>query len=613
MTIVVTMKPSGLRLLWINARGGYTKLSIPNGEFIVGKQWTPAPGTGGFVEYSIPFKLVNCTEVELAGTGHPVIRFEDCLKYGRFVMVGGVVHAKVNVACNNSTLNWTEVAEVGAMIHLDNCSKTTIKQLKLDGNINGAIIGGKYNYDGYQIGYDGLIAASCDNIKIANVRVSHFGRDGMMLCSSDAPAMNIAITNSWFNFNCRTGMSWGGGNGLTISGSQFNYNGIGRIVSAMASGFDAELEPPNAVCTSPSMVANGTFTNCEFSGNRFCGFITDQASASTKNISFSNCTFRPSADPSSYCSWQRSKAVQFKDCTFYGRVGPFYNASVTAWPPSGPDYRTVFSSCNFYEEDANYCYVSDAVPASCEYFPNLLESDYLAGRVVFEQSNFTVNCNARIWLRGRTNAGCTGCPTHANAIDMIRCNVRSNGREYCPLPAPEEPFTFHLINMNGTPNTVQAPSAVRPPGAGSYYWGPGTTYNGSFSYSTFAVPPYAPCKPLYTDPPTTPATTCGQPAPVPIPYCADETINIGPRPGGVEALISVTPQAGLLHITDHEGVLQDREMPYELTDSAGHRLGEGLLLPGTHAIPDPGLSSGTYILYFHGTGRFAWFVITSAP
>ena len=36
-------------------------------------------------------------------------------------------------------------------------------------------------------------------------------------------------------------------------------------------------------CPTPSTVANGSFTSCSFIGNKFCGFITDQANLSTNN------------------------------------------------------------------------------------------------------------------------------------------------------------------------------------------------------------------------------------------------------------------------------------------------------------------------------------------
>jgi len=599
---------------WINARGGYTTLRIPNGEFIVGKQWTGSPSgecNSCFVNYNYPFKLTNCTDVLVDGGSQSVIRFEDCLKYGRFVMVGSTVHAKVNVNCANPTGSFSETAQVGAMIYLENCSKTTILDLQLHGNIDNAIIGGKYNYDGFQIWYDGLVVTSCTNITIKNVNAHHFGRDGMLLCSVNSAGMKVTIENSGFNYNGRLGMSWTGGNGLSVRDSQFNYNGVGRISSSPASGFDAEYEA-YALCMGATPVFGGDFSKCEFYGNKFVGFITDQPSSATHSFLFDNCIFRTSADPYSYCSWQKSKAVRFIGCTFYGRVGPSYDASVTTWPPPGPDVRTKFIKCKFFEEDVATCYIRPPSPANCEYFPNIVEIDAIAGRVVFDTCDFTVNCNGRVWLRGKSNAGCPGCPAYANAIDMTGCKVLSKGREWCSLPAPEEPFTFNRINMNGVNTAVQAPNAVRPPGSGSYYWGPGTTYNGSFSYSTFAVPPYAPCLPLYTDPPATPAVTCGQPASVPIPYCEDETIN-SPPSGVVKTRIGVVPHDGVLNIVDPQHALRAEGLPYELFDAAGRTIKKGWLAPGALSIPDPGLGSGTYIIHFTQLGVFSRFVITARP
>lgn len=240
----------------------------------------------------------------------------------------------------------------------------------------------------------------------------------------------------------------------------------------------------------------------------------------------------------------------------------------------------------------------------------MLEIDGIAGRVVFDQCDMTVNCNSRVWLRGKNNAGCTGCPTHANAIDMTGCKVLSKGRAWCSLPTPDEPFTFNHINMNGVNATVQAPSVIRPPGTGSYYWGPGATYNGSFSYSTFSAPPFAPCLPLNTNPPVTLADVCGQPASVPIPYCADETINSVP-PGTAKMRIGVVPHEGMLNIVDHQQAFRSEGQPYELFDSAGRTIANGLLAPGSLSIPDPGLSIGTYLIRFDQMGSYARFVIVN--
>ena len=145
-------------------------------------------------------------------------------------------------------------------------------------------------------------------------------------------------------------MAWVGGNGLAAKDSQFNYNGVGRISSLPASGVDAEHEASTPLCGTATVVSNGSFEKCEFYGNKFTGFITDQPSIATNDFRFNNCAFRTSASAGSFCSWQKSKAVQFNGCTFYGKIGPCYDASVTTWPPPSPDVRTKFTKCKFFEE-----------------------------------------------------------------------------------------------------------------------------------------------------------------------------------------------------------------------------------------------------------------------
>lgn len=598
---------------WINARGGYTSLSMPDGEFIVGRQWFGAPSgecMSCFTRFSIPFELDGCHNVDIYGKERTIIRTENCLLFGRFVKIASVINAKVNVSCSSPTGPWNEVAMIGPIIQINNCSRITMKMFQLDGNIDNIIIGGKYNYDGFQISHDGIIITSCREVNLAFLQVHHFGRDGLYLCSGDASSMKISIENCEFRNNIRQGLSWGGGNGLTVSSTVFNFNGIGRIYSSPACGFDAEMES-TPYCPTPSTVANGSFTSCSFIGNKFCGFITDQANLSTNNISFDNCLFQASASPSSYCSWQKSKAITYSNCTFYGRVGPCYDASVSTWPPSGPDNRTKFINCKILEEDKSFTYIQNPATTSgsgCEYFPNILEIDFIAGRVVFDRCEITVNCNGRVWLRGKSNATCSGCPPYANAIDIIGCKIKSNGREVC-TPSFSEPFTFHQINLNGVYTGVLGPSTKRPPGTGTYYWGPGTTWNGTFGYGTFSVPPFAPCLPLYTDPPTTPAITCGQSSPMPIPYCEDETENLSSDGEVAQFGVVYAPTEERLKILDlDEASVMDDQM-YELYDASGRIIQTGHLNTISDGIKVPFLSTGIYLLHLTGQDSFARFIV----
>lgn len=598
---------------WINARGGYTTLTMPDGEFIVGHQWFGPPVgecPSCFIRYSIPLNLSACNRVDIHGGEHTVLRIEDCMLYGRFVKVGGAIHAKVDVNCTYPAGPWSEVAQVGQIFYLDNCTSCSITDLDLDGNIDNAIIGGKYNHDAFQIAYDGMILASCRNIYISDVNIHHFGRDGLYLCSGDPSDMQININGCSFYSNCRLGMTWGGGSGLTVTAAKFSFNGIGRISSNPASGFDAEKES-TPYCLVPSTVSNGIFNDCYFIGNKFCGFISDQPALNTNNILFNNCLFQTSSSPDSYCSWQKSKAIGYSNCTFYGRVGPCFDASVAVWPPTGQDVRTKFTNCKMLEENKLFAYIqnpSTTVGPGCEYFPNILEIDAIAGRVVFDHCEITVNCNGRVWLRGKSNAGCLGCPPYANAIDMIGCKIKSNGREVCSNPSFSEPFTFNQINLNGAYTGVLAPSAKRPPGIGTYYWGPGITYNGTFGFGTFPVPPFSACKPLYTDPPTTLAIICGQTTTMPIPFCADETENL--ISSGMDQFnVQYVKSTGLLVILDNDDQLAGGAEQYDLYDAAGRMIQRGVLIDGVETISVPSLDNGIYLLRFTKPEGFARFQV----
>lgn len=595
---------------WINQRGGYTTLRIGAGEYIVGRQGTGlADGNclSCYTEYENPFKVVNCENVSVIGpegaAGTAIIRFEDCLKYGAFQEIMGIDNAMVNVNCGNPVVPASHVAQVGAMLWFDGCRNITVAHLDLHGNLDGMVVGGKYNMDGFQLWYDGMIFSTTQRVVVKSINAHHFGRDGMIVCSSNDIPIDLYSWGCQFNENGRLGASWGGGNTLTFENCSFSLNGTGRIVSKPASGFDAERESSNPICTSPAEVHNGYFKRCRFIGNHSNGFITDQPTGTTRRIRFEECQFQASARRDSYTAWQRSKAIEYTNCVFYGQLGPCYSDPITSWPVSQPDYRTKFRSCQFLEEDGALGYVQPPLPGNCEYFPNIVEIDGIAARVLFERCTFNVNCKARVWLRGMTNTSCAGlgCPPEANYIDMVGCKVVSRGREFCSQPWPEEPFTFSRINLQNSLTTVSAPAVKRPPGTGPYYWGPTAIVNGPFGYGTFPAPPHAPCLPLYTDPPIlVPTITCGQPAPIPIPNCTDETVNM---PQVVTKSIRTAPVVGdEVHLSAQHCLNAASAQPYRMLDSTGRLALSGTLPPQSNRIDVSGLGSGWYTIVMDDTG-----------
>lgn len=410
-------------------------------------------------------------------------------------------------------------------------------------------------------------------------------------------------------------MAWTSGKGLSVDYTTFNFNAVGRIRSKTGAGVDAEYETENAHCSFLSTpISNGMFKVCEFRGNWISGFHSDQQSTATQGISFDACTFSASADAGSNAAWPKAKALTFSYCTFYGRVRFGYDAFTTVWPPTGPDHRTKFLKCKFFEEDANFSYTPPLpTGASCEYFENIFESDMVAARMVFDQCEFNVNCNGRVWIRGKSTSAqqCPTCPTYggqiiANYVDMLSCTFKSRGRKNCPyFPQLEEPFTLGNVNLNGQYSTIAYPSSHRPPAgqACCYQFYPGTNYpnNSYWSVSTFNAAPFDPCKPQYTDPPIlVPTVVCGQPGTVPIPYCADETSNMGGGSDG-RAMYDVSVIDGNLRVQPAFGTtVVNVPREYTIIDIAGRVLRTGILQPGPVELPLQPLTTGVYMLVVDG-------------
>jgi hypothetical protein len=357
------------------------KLIIPYGHYLVGAQDEPWQARGNDVLF-----FDNIQNLTIEGQLHPnyhtkpIIKFRNCMKYGAFDLPFNPDHRLLH--CNNSPTDWPpcdpngnlsglycRIMTPGTMIHLGNCHNVLIKNLELHGNVDNMNIGGRYT-EGIQIPYDGIYINASTDVTIENVDVHHFGRDGMIvyfnLCPPGlldeyvpyfGPEMNMMIKDSKFNNNCRTGLVWGGGVGLTAENCEFNHTGQGRFESKIMSGLNIEYEASNV----GNM--NGSFNNCRFKYNKYSGMICDAGWGGalnpngsiftgfttdfySRNVDFIGCTFVGS-ETGSTC-WPNSRNFNFRFCEFYGRT---WKAFYSPIPGSHFNFdNTKFFDCLFSEE-----------------------------------------------------------------------------------------------------------------------------------------------------------------------------------------------------------------------------------------------------------------------
>ncbi|CAN5566770.1 hypothetical protein BH11BAC1_BH11BAC1_06610 [soil metagenome] len=323
-------------------------LIIPDGIYNVGVQ---NPTGGWWRQGENVFCLNQASNVNIVGAlnadGTPasIIVFENCMRYGTFEPSTGNRYLP-DPASNYASQS--HAASLGNLIHILNCNNVTVKNIELDGNIENMSIGGYFSDPaGIVLAHNGIYIDESNTINIENVIAHHFGMDGILVENfnpTNLAAMNIVFRNCKFNQNCRSGMSWTGGNSITAYNCEFNSNALGPYHSPVASGIDIEWEIGN------SKVCNGKFINCHFMNNLFCGVTSNIGGLAYQNqeetFIFRGCTFVSSE--TGYALWPNARDFRFICCNIYGASLHAYDASVL-----GNNWNTKFMNCNFNEEYNN--------------------------------------------------------------------------------------------------------------------------------------------------------------------------------------------------------------------------------------------------------------------
>jgi hypothetical protein len=300
---------------FFNGRGGNGTLVISKGVYIVGKQSfsNGDVSRGAYIGVNI-LDFKNVSNLVLQGEKGTVIKYADKLKMGSFDPVTGEIFND-----NNPAAPMVRYAgDIGNCIGLTNCNNITLKNLALNGNNNAIQFGGRYDDQGIQLVHIGIYIRNSRSIFIDQVSASNFGLDGIEIMN-DASSLpdDIHISNAAFEYNCRQGLSWVGGNYLAAKNCKFSHSGKKGYSSPPGAGVDIEAEVGPA--------SNGSFDNCEFVDNTGCGLVTGGGKAS--DCQFNNCLFWGTTN---WSIWVTMPRFTFTSCKIYGSIVHGYDAESNA-------------------------------------------------------------------------------------------------------------------------------------------------------------------------------------------------------------------------------------------------------------------------------------------
>lgn len=372
--------------VYLKANGG--TLIIDAGTYIVGKQKFAGSYGAGY-SYS-PEPVISITGASKSITiigKKAIIKAADGLKYGSFNPVTGL---KDSLRKQGNVSDY--YASAFSMINIINCSSITILGITIDGNSGKMIIGPGFGPAGIQLAALGIGLYGNKKAKVADCYIHHCALDGIIVAWPELkdtdPIYPHIITNVRCEYNGRQGLSWVGGNNLTVINCKFSSTGKALnnnipVVSKPSAGIDIEIEN--------SIIRNGKFLNCLIYNNAGPGVIS--IANDTYNIHLSKCTFIGTTNSAAYpesqnfsfdsCTFvgmvqrifgsaEKEKAVSFKDCLFtmdstlspngkvYGHTWEFYDAKNALFDhcifkaegkvlPTFNTPEIIFLNCKFFQ------------------------------------------------------------------------------------------------------------------------------------------------------------------------------------------------------------------------------------------------------------------------
>jgi hypothetical protein len=318
---------------------GRAVLRIPKGIYLVNPQAATSNGTS-------VLHLIGCRNLTVLGDDSATteIRYASGLRYGSFDPVTKLPYE----APTAFFVDRAYAASVDICVALQGCENVEVANLHLNGSSAQAIVGGHWGDVGIQLGYDGLFVGDSRRIRLRQLAVHHFGRDGVQVLnhlakSVDDPAQeSIVLENSRFDYNGRQGLSITGVNGLRASNCSFSHTG--RVV-ILATGKPLYSNPGAGVDLEPEggFVTNVQLNNCRFVDNAGQGIVSDRYGDGPPNTMHIVISRSLVWGVTNWSAWVRQTDFLFKDCRIYGAF--VTGCAVAAYP-------TRFEGCTF--EDRPY-------------------------------------------------------------------------------------------------------------------------------------------------------------------------------------------------------------------------------------------------------------------
>jgi len=337
--------------VFLEKNGG--TLIIDPGTYMVGKQRLSGSylaGSSYFEEPVLEFK--NATKPIIIKGYKAILKAANGLKYGFFNPITGFADS-IKKEGNRSSYYATAYIFVNAV----GCKSISIKGLTLDGNSEKLNIGSSYEDIGVQLMATGIRMYNNQSVDIEDCYIHDCGLDAIIIAwtglKNTDPIYPHTIKNVIAQYNGRQGLSWVGGNNLTVINSEFSSTGKALnhnspVVSKPSAGIDIEIEN--------SIIKNGNFKNCYMNDNAGAGIIS--IGQDTYNIHFINCTFIGTTNSAAY---PKSPGFSFDSCTFVGKVERIFGCAdkskaisfkdclFTMDKKMSPTGKVFGDRCEFYE------------------------------------------------------------------------------------------------------------------------------------------------------------------------------------------------------------------------------------------------------------------------
>ncbi|MEP7250743.1 MAG: right-handed parallel beta-helix repeat-containing protein [Ginsengibacter sp.] len=302
---------------YLQLNGG--TLIIDSGVYIVGKQKLSSgywAGSSYFAESILEFKHANKPIIILGQKA--TLKANDGLKYGSFNPVTGK-RDSLRKEGNKSDY----YASAYTIINAVGCVSISISGLILDGNSEKLDVGPSFGKEGIQLAATGISLYNNKKVSITDCYIHHCALDAIIVAwaglKNTDPIYLHTIKNVIAKYNGRQGLSWVGGNDLTVINSEFSstgkaYNNSLPIVSKPSAGIDIEIEN--------SIIKNGNFIGCKIYDNVGPGLSS--IGHDTYNINFKNCIFIGTTSSAAY---PKSQNFSFDSCTFVGKVERIFGSA----------------------------------------------------------------------------------------------------------------------------------------------------------------------------------------------------------------------------------------------------------------------------------------------